>query len=221
MKIFLAFVTFCFLAVSAQAEILITVPGNKKIDSVVLAEKATVKTVGAEVSVEPLGAGMRKHALGFIKVSVYVAELFSDSPSLYDRSNASDVKNETALNSILNSSTIALKLSFVRTVDAETVQESFATALKANGVDMTEADVANFLTAVREGGEAKTGKALTMVFQKNSDGTDSLYYESNERVSQAIVGQGLTKKVLSIWLGVPADKELAALKVNLISGETK
>jgi hypothetical protein len=75
------------------------------------------------------------------------------------------------------------------------------------------------LDAVSAGGDASQGKALTIVLQHLPSGQEAVTYEDTAGKTSTIVsGQGLVKKILSIWLGNPADSGLGKLKKTLIEG---
>lgn len=207
-----AFAALLF-SVSAFAGILQTTPGSKSVENVQIAQEGSVSVGGQQIPVSIIGAGIRTKKVAIVNVKVYVAELLSSDSSKF-------VRNETdALNSLEQSRTIAMRLNFVRGVDAPTVQTSFAEALKTNGVDTSETAVAQFLTAVAQGGDAVSEKTLTIVTQKNADLTETVFYEdSNGKVTQVNGPQGFSRKLMSIWLGNPADAGVANLKQQMIKG---
>lgn len=210
---FVSAILISALAFSAQAGILSQVSSGKKIETVETAKSATLSVNKQDISLEIVGAGLRSKKVVIANVKVYVAQLLSSDASKF-------VNNEAgALKSLDDSRTTAITLTFLRTVDAPTVQQSFKDALKANNVDMNEKAVADFLAAVNQSGDALEKKTLTIATQKNADGSETLYYEgTNGKLSQIEGSKGLTSKIMSIWLGNPADSGVAALKADIVRG---
>lgn len=201
------------LAVSAQASILKTENGDKKVENVTVAKAGTVNTDGKDVAVGVIGAGLRTKKVLIANVKVYVAELLSSDSSKFVRNDAE------ALKSLELSTTIALRLNFVRSVEAEKVQVSFRDALTANSVDLKDPAIDAFLKAVSAGGEATEGKALTIVTQKSADGSEAVFYEDTAgKVTKVPGNKGLSRNIMSIWLGNPADGGIEKLKEQLIKG---
>lgn len=196
----------------AGADLLTLKPGTKEIKGVVLAESASTLNDNQAVELSLLGAGLRAKRV-LIMVPVYVTQLFSEEPSRFERTA------DQALNSLDQVKTIALRMTFLRDVDAETVQSSYKEALIKNNVDTTETSVQAFLTAVVNGGAAEKDKSLTLLFEKHSDGTEVVRYENTKGAVVTISGgRGLHHKILSIWLGEPADGGLEQLKTDLLKG---
>jgi hypothetical protein len=201
------------LASYSQASLLKTEAGDKKIESITISKSGIVTIEGKDTTLTTLGAGLRTKKVLIANVKVYVAEIFSSEATKFVRTEAE------ALNSIDLSGTSAVKLNFLRSVDAEKVQVSFRDALKANNVNLTDAGVDAFLKAVSAGGEATEGKSLIIVTQKNADGTESAYYEDTTGKSTKVSGsKGLAKSILSIWLGTPSDDGVAKLKEQILKG---
>jgi hypothetical protein len=213
--IFAALFSTTLAASSAFAALLTTTAGDKSIEGIKIAQEGQVNIDGQQLPVSLVGAGLRAKKVVIVNVKVYVAELLSSDASKFVR----DDKNDAALNSLDNSRTTALRMTFLRGVDAATVQTSFKEALQANSVNVTDASVAQFLKAVEKGGDAVNGKALTIVTQQNADKTESVYYEdSNGQVTKINGNQGFARQLMSIWLGKSADSGVAALKAQLIKG---
>jgi hypothetical protein len=201
------------VSASAFAGLLTTTPGSKVIEGVTVSQTGTVNVENQQLPVSIVGAGLRSKKVAIVNVKVYVAELLSSDASKFVRSDAQ------ALASLEQSRTVAIRLNFVRGVDAPTVQSSFAEALKANSISTQEPAMAQFLAAVASGGDAISGKALTIATQKNADKTETVYYEdSNGQVTKVTGNEGFSAKIMSIWLGTPSDSGVANLKQQLIQG---
>lgn len=201
------------VSVSALAGLLTTTPGSKVIEGVTVSQAGTVNVENQQLPVSIVGAGLRSKKVAIVNVKVYVAELLSSDASKFVRSESQ------ALASLEQSRTISIRLNFVRGVDAPTVQSSFAEALKANGISTQEPAMAQFLAAVANGGDAISGKALTIATQKNADKTETVYYEDSKgQVTKVTGAEGFSAKIMSIWLGTPSDSGVANLKKQLIQG---
>lgn len=213
MKFVMSLIAGLFATTTATAGILVMDPANsRKIEDVTVAQSATVTLENQAIQVSTLGAGVRSKKVLIANVKVYVAQVLSSDASKFVRTQ------EGALNSLSDSRTTVIALTFLRTVDAPTVQTSFKDALKANKVELSDAAVAGFLSAVENGGEATEGKTLVIALQKNADGSETVSYEDTNGKVTALKGLGLTQKIMSIWLGVPADSGIQKLKDALING---
>lgn len=206
----LVFFTTLALFLSAQAGILTKELGTNEIAGIQLGKSASVKLNNTNLNLSSIGAGLRQKKVLISNVKVYVAELYSAEPNKI-------IKNpEQILNSLEASSTIAMQLTFLRTVEAEKVQVSFRDALVANNVNLDEPAIAALLSNVVKGGEAKDKGTLTFIVNKNPDGTETLYYETTEGVVTSVTGSQLSKKVFSMWVGEPADDGLKKLKEEIL-----
>ncbi len=199
---------------TASAALLTTThDSGKKIENISIASEASINLDNQQIPVSIIGAGLRSKKVALVSVKVYVAELMSSDSSLF-------IRNESeALASLDRSRAIAYRLNFVRNVDAETVQKSFAEALEVNNVDATEPAVAQFLQAVKAGGDAVAGKSLVVVARKNADYSETLVWEdSNGQVTKVNGPAGFAKKIFVICLGKGADSGVDKLRAQLVKG---
>lgn len=218
--IFATVLASTLMASSAFAALLTTTPGDKVIEGIKVAKTGQVNIPGADSSqptqqipVDLIGAGLRSKKVVIVNVKVYVAELMSSDASKFVRTDAD------ALKSLDDSRTVAIRLTFLRGVDASTVQTSFKEALQANKINVADAAISQFLKAVDAGGDAANGKPLTIVTQKNADKTETVYYEdTNGKVTKVDGNEGFSKQLMAIWLGTPSDNGVANLKAQLIKG---
>ncbi|MCC6276454.1 MAG: chalcone isomerase family protein [Oligoflexia bacterium] len=209
------YVLTLLLASQAQASVIELTKTGKDLDGVALSSKAIVKIDGRETSLTTIGAGLRSKKISFAlpSVKVYVAQLFLSQPESFVR------LEDQALSSANKSTVFAIQLSFLRAVEAEKVMVAFRDSLKANAVDFSKGEVAEFLRAVEKGGEAQSGKNLVIVGERLSDGTEVIHYETTGEKLYSVVGApGFMNKILSIWLGVPADGGLKDLRKALVGG---
>ncbi|QLY27104.1 chalcone isomerase family protein [Bdellovibrio sp. KM01] len=197
------------LSFSANAALLKTEAGNQKMEKIALSPSATTNVDGEDVKLTEVGAGLRAKKVVFVNVKVYVGELYV--------ADLAKFKKADALASLKDQKAVAIQLHFLRAVDGENVQKSFKEALTANAVSLDDASLKQFLDAVSKGGEAKEGKALTILGSRMKDGSEKISYETTAGTVTEIKGSsGLIEKVFSIWLGKPADDGVAELKKSLL-----
>lgn len=202
-----------FLPALSYANILSLEPSGRTLENVAIAKAATAKIADRSLHFEAAGAGLRAKRVAIVNVKVYVTQLMLSDASHYVRTDAG------ALDSAAEVTSSALKLDFLRSVDAQTVQLAFRDSLIANGVDLDDTGIKAFLDAVSAGGDAEQGKALTIVLEHLPNGQEAVTYEDTAGKATTVVSSaGLVKKILSIWLGKTTDSGLANLKKALISG---
>jgi hypothetical protein len=205
------------LSSTSFASVTTAVGEVKKIENVSIAKTVKAKVETKEVTLTTIGAALRKKRPVKIlpAVKVYVVQVASSQPEKFVRSA------DQALASFDTSDFVAVKLTFVRDVEAAKVSVAFRDALSANSVNLRNPEIVNFLKAVDQAGEAKAGKDLTILMVKNTDGTETVLFENNrDEVSNIKGPKGFSKNILSMWYGntVDGDDELAAAKKDLISG---
>lgn len=197
------------LTFTAQAALLEPSTSDKTLEGVKLAEKADVLVGKKKQGLTMVGAGLRYKKVVFVKAKVYVGQLFVSNPAKFERTEAG------ALDSLSHSNTIAMQMTFLRDVDAKTVQEAFSGALKENEVKETGA-VAKFLDAVKAGGGAKDGKALVVMGVRSPAGETVTYEDADGKVVTINGGAGFIRDVFSLWLGKPADSGVENLKKEIL-----
>ena len=201
-------------SVFAQAALLTFEDGSKALNGVNLKATATINDKDSkptQLKMDILGAGLRTKAVLISEVKVYVAQLFSDNKAAFSRDA------NTALTSLVqNSNRVALKLDMLRTVSASQLVASFKEALSANNIPL-DAELTNALGLMEKSADATSGKSVTLLMTKDNNKTN-LYYEDTKGATVSMVGSSeMMKKILSIWLGKPADDGLAKLKTQLLN----
>lgn len=148
------------------------------------------------------GHGLRSKKVAIMKFKVYTAELFqgTEAPS-WD-------KNIDTLNL---SAPWALRMQFLRDVEIEKIESAFKEGLKANAVDLNEDVIKSFFKEVQNLKDLKKKDQVLLAFGKDN----KLFFFKNKEALGQVQGADLTKKILSIWLGTPADKDLEELKSKL------
>lgn len=206
-KIFLLF-TILF-SLNTEAALLTPEGSSGTIEKISLPESVTVSASENNLKLSSLGSAMRAKKVMFVNVKVYVGQIFVADKGAFNKSDA--------LNSLSGQSAAAIQLHFVRDVDAENVQASFKEALKVNKVNLESEAITQFLTAVKKGGVAKSGKTLTILAVKSPESAETISYETNDGTVTEIKGPaGFTKDIFSIWLGTPSDDGVAKFKSDIL-----
>ncbi len=209
MKTLIIGLTSLLLSAQTSAAVLTPEGTGSKVEKFTLPASATATVEGVPLKLNPIGAGLRAKKVVFVNVKVYVGQLFVTSPESF--------KKDDPINSLKAQQATAIQMHFLRDVDAENVQKSFKEALKANGVNTEDSAIKQFLETVAKGGEAKEGKALTVLGAKLGDGTESILYETTSGNVAEIKGPaGFIENIFAIWLGKPADDGVAQLKKALL-----
>lgn len=204
------FLSLTVIASISAADLLTKEVSGKEISGVKLSKAASLKVDQYNVNLTQVGAGLRNKKVLVANVKVYATELFVSEAHVVVKTD------KDLLESVSKAKTAVVQLTFLRAVEADKVQVSFRDALAANKVDINSAEVQKLFGYVIAGGEAKDGKTMTFVTNKNADGTETLYYEDTNGKVSTVVGQDLTKKIFSMWLGIPADDGLKTLKAELL-----
>jgi len=200
-------------AMAAQADVLTITPGSRQIEGVPVAQTATLNVQKQQIPLQIVGAGLRTKRVIIANVKVYVGQLLSSDASQFVRTP------EGALKSLDHSRTTVMLLTFLRNVDAGTVGQAFKDSLQANHVDLNDPSISAFLKMVQDGGDALNQKSMMIAIQKNSDRSETLYYQSPKGTLGSLkAAEGLTQKIMSIWLAQTTDSGTAALKASLIRG---
>lgn len=210
----LLFAVVLGVSVLSQAAVLSYESGSKNLNGVNLSQSETVLDNGASTSIklDILGAGLRTKTVLISLVKVYVAQLFSDNKPAFSRDN-------NALESLVkNSNFVGMKIDMLRTVTASALAASFKEALVANGYAI-DSELSNLLALIENAAPATTGKSITILLRKDpsNDGKTNLYYEDTTGKLHSFTGSvELMGKIMSIWLGTPADDGLERLKADLL-----
>lgn len=197
----------------AHADFITLKPGTELKQGVNISTGATAAVGDASYELTTVGSGLRKKKVVLIPIKVYIAQLMVADQARYVKTA------DGALPSIDNQTTVAMHLTFLRDVPASNIKESFQASLDANGVPAADPDIAKFMSLVDEAGAAETNGSLTILITKSADGSESLALENDTgtAVLKTMKGsKGLSHKLMSIWLGVPADAYLTELKAELL-----
>jgi hypothetical protein len=197
---------------AVHADLITLKAGSVNKESVNISLGASVNLDGALYDVTTVGSGLRKKKVVLVPIKVYIAQLMLNDPNVFEKTDA--------LASIGKQTSVVMHLTFLRDVPADNIRESFQSSLDANGVPASDPDIVTFMTMVNDVGAAESGSTLTIFTTKQSDGSETVALENKKgtvTVMKTMAGSaGLTHKLMSIWLGVPADDYLTELKAELL-----
>jgi hypothetical protein len=204
------FIALFLVPCLAFAETLGLKPGEKQLEGVQLAVSATFREGEPAQTLQAAGSGLRFKQVLFVKAKVYVAQLFLKRPEALVRTA------DGALASLEESGAAAIHLTFLREVDAKSLEGAFRDAFKKNGISMESGPVASFLEAVRSGGGAKSGQSLVVAGERSGEKEVVVYEDTEGKASRIEGGAGFLRQVFAIWLGQPADSGLESLKKDIL-----
>ncbi len=202
-----------FASIISSASVLKSGTTVQEKENVKIPQTVTLKLAEKETTLGLVGSGLRKKS--FLGVKVYLVEIFADKVDSFVR------KNEKALDSLNASETVAVRVTFLRNVDAETIMNAFKDGFSVNYIDVNkDQPIKEFLSAVGKGGDGDEGKTLTFVLVKNPDGTITLSYEDSKGKIETIAGTAsFSKKILSLWLGKMIDSKAQDMQNEIVSGK--
>jgi Chalcone isomerase-like len=197
----------------AQAGVLSPQGAKGELEGVKLVAGAKGQVAGRSYDLKAVGAGLRFKKVAFVKAKVYVGELLLDAPEKFQKAQGK------AVESLEQEKGVAIRMTFLRDVDGETVQKGFREGLEANGANLGDTAVQGFLEAVKSGGQAKDGKAIVVIGERLPDGKETVTYENVDGKATTVTGSaGLVKSIFSIWLGKVGDSGLENLQKGLLGG---
>ena len=205
------FVMLLATSVISNAALLSYEQGNLQIEGVNLNRTAAVTDpsgAATNMKMDLLGAGLRSKTVLFVGVKVYVLQLFADNKPQFSR----DANAVTSLNP---AQFVAIKINMLRTVDAATLAVSFREAIQANGIAI-DAELTTLLNLIETSADGVSGKSISLLLKSTPAGTNVYYEDTNGQLKSFSGTASIKAKILSIWLGKPADPGLAALKASLL-----
>ncbi len=165
---------------------------------------------GSNLNLTAVGSALRVKKVLFVKAKVYVGELFFSEPEKFKRSK------EEALGSIQNSESVALRLSFLRDVDAKSFRNAFIDGWKENGISEKDPWVTNFLQKISLLGELKKGTQLLLVAAKTKKG-EVIFVDNQQGYTLLLPSKSADRATLfSLWLGKASDSGIADFQKELI-----
>ncbi len=199
----------------AFAGVLEVKPGEKSIEGVKLAKDAIFQSEGKPIILKPYATGIRKKKVALFWAKVYVGQIFSS-----DGLTVPPASMEEALAILSKQPVVALRLTFLRDVSASRQKDAFEDSLETNGVDPKSAALKPLFTFVEKAGEAKDTLSTTIVFERRKDGSEWIHYENGKGELQSQnFEKGTIAKILSIWVGKPADSGMERLHKQFLGKE--
>jgi len=196
---------------TASAAMLETKPGERTIEGVKLAKEAVFKTESGPVTLGLYASGLRKKKVAVFWAKVYVGQIFA-APGLKPPTTLAEARE-----TLMKQPIVAISMTFLRDVGASRVKDGFEDSLEANGMDPNSEELKPLFTIVEKGGDAKDTLPITLVMERRKDGTEWLHYENAKGEIQSTgFKPGVISKLLSIWVGKPADSGMERLQNQFI-----
>ncbi len=198
---------FAFQA-QAKAQLLTTTPSSQKLAGVTIAKSAMTMVNKQPVKLTTVAAGIRQDKPFFSEDNIYVGQLMVDNPSVIVKTNSG------FLTSSDNVKVGAITMSFVYFwVPESDIYKAFQDAFVANHVDMKNKSISAFLNVVSAAGSAGKNQTVTLLMVREPNGQRVLTYDNGAGyVGHVTGGPGFLHAIYSVWLGQPADYEIAKLK---------
>ena len=203
---------FLFLPAIASASVLESVPSGKDLEGVKLTREAKLTIAGHTQGLYSFGAGLRSKKVAFFKAKVYVAELLVSEPSKLPR-----LASE-ALAAIAQQKAVVMRLTFLRNVSAEKLEDALREGFKLNKVNVDAAPFKALLEAVLAGGEVKEGKSILFIGEQLAGGKSLISFENAAEKLTSLEGEGASvRSLFSAWLGEAPDSGLEKLRGEIFS----
>jgi len=186
------------------------VAGDELLEGQKILERLVLSGSGKDLPLESLGKAIRHKPLFLVNVKVYVAQLFGADPKSFAGTNS-----ESALNSLVFSPAMAMRMTFLRTVSGARIEESFRKACEANGIDPSEGSFSRFLAIVKAGLYVKKGDSI-LVWGLKENGKDVVFYRVGGKTERVEGESGFLRQVFSLWLGKPVDSGMEKLQKEIL-----
>lgn len=157
------------------------------------------------------GKGTRQKFLAFVKVNAYVAIHYLDNPNLLDP--------QEPIGSLDKARARLMILQMLQDVNPEDIRAEFDDGLDVNHVDLYSPEI----TALREQTtySLDAGQKVYIIgYSNGSDGKEHILVYNDEK-SIKEQGSTLVTDIWKVWLGIPVDPEMAALKKSLLNSVSK
>jgi hypothetical protein len=183
---------------------------GKVIEGVKLSGSLKGTIEGSSLNLKTVGSALRVKKVLFVKAKVYVGELFFSEPEKFKRSK------EEALSSIHSAESAAVRLTFLRDVDAKSFRNAFMDGWKENGISEKDPWVINFLQKISLLGELKKGTQLLLVAAKTKNG-EVILVDNQQGFSLLLPSKPTDRTTLfSLWLGKASDSGIEDFQKELI-----
>ena len=155
--------------------------------------------------------GIRNKKVLSLNIKVYQAELFVSKPQQFKKLS----QESTALQGIEAMQASAIRLKFLRNVEASQLQKSLSDAMKANHVDLNDPKLQEFVGLLS--GDQAIDENQTVTIAADRTRGAIVYQSPSGKMREMRADSAFISKVFSIWLGIPADGGLEDLKKELLS----
>ena len=166
---------------------------------------------GETVNLSLSGKGTRQKFLAIVKVNAYIAIHYLDNPALLNA--------EQPIESLNSAGTRLMILQMVQNVTPEDIRAEFDDALDVNHVNLYSPEI----TALREQTtyylDAGQRVYLTGYKTKTDNKEHILVFTEDKSIQEQ--GPTLVTDIWRVWLGIPVDPEMEALKKALLSTQLK
>lgn len=207
MRISLISVLLLTGASNASAGILDMKAGEKTIEGVKLAKEVAVQSEGKSFTLKPYASGIRKKKIALFWAKVYVGQIFAPAGLTIPPASIEDAHTALAKQPL-----VALTMTFLRDVPAGRQKDAFEDSLENNGIDPNSEVMKPLFAMVEKAGDAKDTLSTTILFERRKDGSEWVHYENGKgELQSAAFEKGTIAKVLSIWVGKPADSGMERL----------
>lgn len=158
------------------------------------------------VELKLTGGGVREKKVVIASVNVYLLLSYTDLNVPLDAGDP--------LKSLSQSRNRLLRMTFLRDVDAEKIRNSFADALKENGVSLEDPAMKKLLDALQF--DVKKGGGVELIGLRPATGMEKVQMVFPTKTIES-EGKTLVSDFWKIWFGKPADGGLEDLKPRLLS----
>lgn len=163
---------------------------------------------GTSYELGAVGAGLRYKKVIFVKASVYVGQLFAGS--------AKEFRKDAALDSVAAAPATAMRMTFLRDVDGETLGRAFADAFKENKVETGSGPVKVFLDDVRLAGGVKDKSVITVAGWRSGKAERVAIQGPDGKILEVEGAPGFIRAIFSLWLGKPSDSGVESLQKDIL-----
>lgn len=212
--LFLATFFFTLVPDLSQAAILEMKPEEKTIEDVRLSSEVNLVESGQKVLLNRYVAGLRKKKIAIFWAKVYVGQIFS-TPGL----SAPKTMPE-ALETLTKQPLVAITLSFKRDVGIDRMKDAFRESLKENEIDPDSAAMKPLFEAIAKSGGMKDKETTTILLSRTPTGEESFRFENGKgELQSSVVEAGSVKKILTMWVGKPADSGAERMQKEFLGQE--
>lgn len=213
-RIYASFLFGLLLSFTAHAGVLEMKAGDKTVEGVKISKEVVFQSEGKPVALKLYASGLRKKKVALFWAKVYVGQIFAPeglpTPKTMEEAYATLSKQPVT----------AVTLTFLRDVGADRQKDAFEDSLQTNGIDPKSEAIKPLFAIVEKAGDAKDTLTTTIVFERRKDGSEWVHYENGkgELQSQSFE-KGMNQKILSIWVGKPADSGMERLHDQFLGKE--